>query len=44
MHLKSYKELMVWQKSMDLVEEIYRITKELPKSEIKGRKKAKLNK
>ncbi len=36
MYLKSYKELTVWQKSMDLVEEIYRITKMLPKSETYG--------
>lgn len=31
-----YKELKVWQKSMLLVEEIYRATKKLPKSEIYG--------
>jgi S23 ribosomal protein. len=36
MSLKSYKELKVWQKSMDLVEEIYKISKNLPKSEIFG--------
>ena len=30
---KVYKELTVWQKSMQLVNEIYRITKKLPKSE-----------
>ena len=28
-----YKELIVWQKSMDLVEEIYRLVKLLPKEE-----------
>ena len=34
--MNSYKDLKVWQKSMDLVEEIYRITAEFPKSEIYG--------
>ena len=29
-----YKDLTVWQKSMDLVTEVYRITKSLPKEEI----------
>ena len=28
-----FKDLLVWQKSMDLVEEIYRLTKLLPKEE-----------
>lgn len=32
--LKSYKELIVWQKAYRLVLEIYRITKEYPKTEI----------
>ncbi len=31
--LKSYKELIVWQKAMDLVEEIYKLTADLPKVE-----------
>jgi four helix bundle protein len=31
-----YKELVVWQKSMELVKEIYTITKKLPKEEIYG--------
>jgi four helix bundle protein len=31
--LKSYKELMVWQKSFQLCKEIYRITKDFPKEE-----------
>lgn len=31
-----YKELTVWKKSMDLAEEIYRITAILPKSEVYG--------
>ena len=33
---KSYKNLLVWQKSMDLVEEIYVITKKLPPEELYG--------
>ena len=32
--MNSYKELIVWQKSMDLVTEIYRIVKLLPKEEL----------
>jgi four helix bundle protein len=34
--IKSYKDLIVWQKSIDLVLEIYRITKMFPKEEIYG--------
>ena len=34
MALKTYKELKVWQKSMDLTVEIYRLVKLLPKFEI----------
>jgi len=34
--LNSYKELLVWQKSMELVEEIYKLTAKFPKSEIYG--------
>jgi len=34
MKVKSYKELIVWQKSMDLVEEIYSATRTFPKEEI----------
>ena len=30
---KSYKDLIVWQKAMDLVEEVYRITEKLPSGE-----------
>lgn len=33
MPVKSYKELIVWQKAMDLTVEIYRLVKLLPKSE-----------
>ncbi|MFA5099156.1 MAG: four helix bundle protein [Candidatus Paceibacterota bacterium] len=32
--LNSYKELTVWQKSIDLVEEIYILTNKFPKEEI----------
>lgn len=32
--LQSYKELIVWQKSIELVKEIYRVTDKLPKSEL----------
>ena len=34
--LQSYKQLIVWQKSMDLVEMIYKITDSFPKSELYG--------
>ena len=34
--INSYKDLMVWQKSMDLVTEIYKLTEKFPKSEIYG--------
>ena len=34
--LKSYKELVVWQKSYKLCKEIYRVTKKLPKEEVFG--------
>ena len=30
----SYKELIVWQKAMDLVEETYFVVKRLPKEEL----------
>lgn len=33
MYLQSYKDFTVWQKSMDLAVEIYRLVKILPKSE-----------
>ncbi len=33
MPVKNYKDLTVWQKSMDLVEEVYNIVKTLPKEE-----------
>lgn len=34
MYLESYKELIVWKKSIELVKEIYRTTEKLPKSEL----------
>ncbi len=34
MYLKSYKNLTVWQKSIELVKYIYEITKYFPKEEI----------
>ncbi len=34
--IKSYKDLIVWQKSIELVVEIYRITKLFPKEELYG--------
>lgn len=30
----NYKELIVWQKSVDLVTEVYAVTKDFPKEEI----------
>lgn len=34
MKILSYKDLEVWKKSMDLVNEVYIITRQFPKSEI----------
>lgn len=36
MYLKSYKELIVWQKSIQLVKEVYKLTNEFPKNETYG--------
>jgi four helix bundle protein len=36
MHIKSYKDLTVWQKSIELVKKIYKLTSDLPKSEVYG--------
>ena len=33
MAFSSYKDLTVWQKAMDLTEEVYRLVKRLPKEE-----------
>lgn len=30
---RSFKDLLVWQRSMELVKEVYRITKQFPRSE-----------
>lgn len=35
-YLKSHKELIVWQKAIQLVEEIFILTNNFPKSEIYG--------
>lgn len=35
-NILSYKDLIVWQKSMDLVMEIYRLTNAFPKAELYG--------
>lgn len=34
--MRTHKDLTVWQKSMDLVEKVYKITGKLPKSELFG--------
>ena len=36
MYIKTYKDLLVWQKAMELVKEIYRLTTEFPKDEVYG--------
>ena len=36
MTVQNYKELIVWQKAMDLVVEVYRLTKAFPKEELYG--------
>lgn len=36
MYLKSYKELIVWQKAIQLVKEIFILTNLFPKSELYG--------
>lgn len=36
MIIKTYKDLIVWQKSMDLVKEIYILTDRFPRSEVYG--------
>ncbi len=36
MSLQSHKELHVWQKAMDLVENIYKLTQNFPKEELYG--------
>lgn len=34
MQIESYKQLLVWQRAIELVIEVYQITKALPKSEL----------
>lgn len=34
--MQSYKDLIVWQKSISLVTELYRVTEKFPKSEMFG--------
>jgi four helix bundle protein len=34
--VQGYKELIVWQKAMTLVQEVYRITNSFPKEEVFG--------
>lgn len=36
MGIHNYEKLSVWQKSMDLVESVYRITEKFPKEELYG--------
>jgi four helix bundle protein len=33
---KNYRDLIAWQRAMDLVEEVYRVTKTFPKEELYG--------
>lgn len=34
--MRTHKDLIVWQKSIELVEKVYKITNELPRSELFG--------
>ncbi len=36
MSIRDYRDLIVWQKAMDLVEAIYRLTRAFPKEELYG--------
>lgn len=36
MYIKSYKELIVWQKAIQLVKEVFILTEKFPKSELYG--------
>ncbi len=36
MALKHYRELIVWQKAMDLVESVYKVTGQFPNTEVYG--------
>ncbi len=36
MYIESYKQLEVWKKSLELVKEVYKTTKQFPKEELYG--------
>jgi len=36
MYIESFKQLKVWQRSIELVKEVYKVTEQLPKSELYG--------
>ena len=36
MKIKSYKDLNIWKRSIEIVEEVYKITENFPKEEIYG--------
>jgi len=36
MKIKSYKDLNIWKRSIGIVEDIYKVTKNFPKEEIYG--------
>jgi hypothetical protein len=36
MKVKHHQELIVWQKAMDLVEEVYKVSRTFPREEIYG--------
>lgn len=36
MKVKNYQELIVWQRAMDLVEEVYTVSRSFPREEIYG--------
>ena len=33
-HIKDFKDLILWQRAMDLVVEVYQLVKKLPKEEL----------
>jgi four helix bundle protein len=36
MYMQSYKKLIIWQKSIDLVKDVYILTSQMPKLELYG--------
>ena len=36
MYIESFKQLIVWQRAIELVKEIYKVTEQFPKSELYG--------